>query len=142
MFRVIPMYVLDACAIIAVAAKERGWDAVMRLYADAAAGRANLCMHKLNLLEVYYAVTRKYDRATAEKTIREIVLSPVQIFDRISERMFENAGRLKTAYRISLADSIALAETLEHSCSSLVTADHHEFDPLVGKEAVQFHWFR
>jgi predicted nucleic acid-binding protein len=43
------------------------------------------------------------------------------------EEIFMEAGRLKASYKISLADSILLAESII-SGGTLLTADHHEFD--------------
>ena len=53
----------------------------------------------------------------------------------------QEAGRLKVAYKISLADSIALAQTLVVD-GALLTCDHHEFDIIVGKENIRFAWIR
>ena len=51
------------------------------------------------------------------------------------------AGRLKSKYRISLADSIALAEALILG-GELLTCDHHEFDVIKKKEPINFMWIR
>jgi predicted nucleic acid-binding protein len=54
---------------------------------------------------------------------------------------FTQAGRLKATYKISLADSIALAQAIVVN-GSLLTCDHHEFDAIEGKESLNFHWIR
>ena len=51
------------------------------------------------------------------------------------------AGRLKATYRISLADSIALAEA-SVSGGILLTADHHELELVEKNENIVFHWIR
>ena len=52
------------------------------------------------------------------------------------------AGRLKACYRISIADSVALAEA-SVSWGRLLTADHHEFDAVEKKEGnIGFCWIR
>jgi predicted nucleic acid-binding protein len=52
------------------------------------------------------------------------------------------AGRLKTTYKISLADAIALAEA-SVSGGILVTADHHEMDKIEQAEPnIKFRWIR
>jgi hypothetical protein len=51
------------------------------------------------------------------------------------------AGRLKSSYKISLADSIALAEA-SISNGMLITADHHEFDTIEMNERLLFFWIR
>jgi hypothetical protein len=48
---------------------------------------------------------------------------------------------LKAKYKISLADSIALAETIRKG-GSLVTSDHHEFEPLEKPENIKITWYR
>ena len=48
---------------------------------------------------------------------------------------------MKATYKISLADSVALAQTLA-SGGTLLTADHHEFGDIEGRENIKFHWIR
>jgi len=48
---------------------------------------------------------------------------------------------LKSTYRISLADSLALAES-SLSGAMLITSDHHEFDVIEAAENINFNWFR
>ena len=55
--------------------------------------------------------------------------------------IFMEAGRLKASYKISLADSIALAQAFVVD-GELITADHHEFDVIEGKENITFQWIR
>ena len=56
--------------------------------------------------------------------------------DKITE-----AGRLKATYKISLADSFALAQT-KISNGVLLTSDHPEFDVIENKEPIKFLWIR
>jgi PIN domain nuclease of toxin-antitoxin system len=51
------------------------------------------------------------------------------------------ADNVMAAYKISLADSIVLAQTIVTG-GALLTADHHEFDLIEGKEPIHFHWIR
>ncbi|MDR0446149.1 MAG: hypothetical protein LBH17_03835 [Oscillospiraceae bacterium] len=52
------------------------------------------------------------------------------------------SGRLKSAYKISLADAIALAEA-SVSGGHCVTADHHEMDKVEqGEPNIKFMWIR
>ena len=55
--------------------------------------------------------------------------------------IFTEAGRLKASYKISLADSVALAQTIV-SGGALLTADHHEFDAIEKHENIRFEWIR
>lgn len=70
-----------------------------------------------------------------------ILALPVTIIDTLNDEVFFEAGRLKSDYKISLADSIALAEAKTRG-AILVTADHHEFDIIDKAESVRFHWIR
>lgn len=49
--------------------------------------------------------------------------------------------RLKSTYRISLADSIALAQAIALN-AELLTCDHHEFDVLEPFEPIKILWIR
>jgi len=51
------------------------------------------------------------------------------------------AGKFKSKYKISLADSIAIAESKINN-GSLVTADHHEIEPIEKAEKINITWFR
>jgi hypothetical protein len=59
----------------------------------------------------------------------------------LQDNVFRKAGYLKSNYKMSLADSIAVAETIINS-GSLVTADHHEIEPIERAEKVNVTWFR
>ena len=135
------IYVLDACAMLAVLSNEPGADVVEYVYEKAASGEAILTINKLNLLEVYYDLFRSYGKERADEICNEIRRLPIQIFHEISDEVFMEAGRLKASYKISLADSIALAQALVTG-GKLLTADHHEFDPIENNEPVVFHWIR
>jgi predicted nucleic acid-binding protein len=136
-----PIYVLDACAMLAVLAKEEGWEKVSELYKRAIRGEITLIMHRLNLLEVYYNILREYGKNAANNLMADIKQSPIAINREISDEIFLEAGRLKATYKISLADSVALAQAIVFD-GSLVTSDHHEFDVIKDKEVVKFDWVR
>ena len=55
--------------------------------------------------------------------------------------LFAEAGRLKASYKISFADSFALAQTIV-SGGELLTSDRHEFEVIEGKEDIRFVWIR
>ena len=106
--------------------------------------KKNECMiylHKINLLEVYYDIYRKENRSKADKEIVKIKKSPVTIIDKINDKVFKEAGRLKATYKISIADSIALAETKTRK-AKIVTSDHHEFDEIEQNDNIDFCWIR
>ena len=135
------LYVLDACAVIAVLSHETGADKVVDIYAKADAGDATLIINKLNLLEVYYGLYREYGKARADEFLNEVKQSPIVVNHEIADDVFIEAGRLKATYRMSLADSVALAEA-SVSGGALITADHHEFDVVEQNESISFYWIR
>ena len=135
------IYVLDACALTALFKKEDGVDEVVAIYKKAVAGEIKLVMNKLNLLETYYDQYRSIGKSVADKSLASVKKSPIVIISEISDAVFAEAGRLKASYRISLADSIALAEA-SVSDGTLLTADHHELDMVEKKERIKFYWIR
>ncbi len=134
------VYVLDACALIALLNREAGADKVVAAYKEAESGDAQILINRINLLEVYYGFYHGKGKEYAEKVMDSIEHSIVSISE-FDKEIFPVAGRLKASYRISLADSIALAQAIV-SGGELLTADHHEFDAIEGKEDVQFRWIR
>ena len=84
-------------------------------------------INKINILEVYYGVFREEGKDKAEEILVKILALPLKIIDKLEDTVFKEAGRLKAIYKISLADSLALAEAKTRG-SRIVTADHHEFD--------------
>ena len=73
--------------------------------------------------------------------LSEILKRPIEINSEITDEIFNEAGRLKASYKISFADSFALAQAIV-SKGDLLTSDHHEFDCMDGIEPVRFHWIR
>ena len=135
------IYVLDACALIAMLSNEKGADKVVSAYNEAASGSAELVMNIINLLEVYYGDYRVHGKAAADKMIDMVNMSPIKTIFEIGRDVFAEAGRLKATYKISLADSIVLAQSIVLE-GELLTADHHEFDAVKGNEPLRFHWIR
>jgi len=136
-----PVFILDACSLIALLYQEDGADVVLDLYRKAACGSIFLKMNRLNLLEVYYDTLRREGEQTARTLVSLINQSPITIIPELSDTVFFEAGRLKTSYKISLADSIALGEAFAQN-GTLVTSDHHEFDVIDKNGAVKFLWIR
>jgi PIN domain nuclease of toxin-antitoxin system len=134
-------FVLDACALIAFLNKEPGMDVVREILLRALEDEVSITMNKLNLLEVYYDVYRRCGEGAATDMLEMVAGTPIDIIHEISDAVFKEAGRLKASYRISLADSMALAEA-SISGSSLLTSDHHEFDIIEKSESIKFHWIR
>ena len=135
------IYVLDACSLIALLTNEDGADIVNDLLQKATGGGIEILMHKINFFEVYYYVHKKYDEKTALKLMEDIKTSPIKINSEITDNILVKAGRLKSLYKMSLADSIGLAEAIINN-GYFVTADHHELDIVHEKEKLNIIWIR
>jgi len=133
-------FVLDTCALVAILNNENGADNVATAYKMAENAEAKIIMNRVNLLEVYYGYYRENGKEFAEEIMRGIALSIVSISE-FDNEIFPIAGRLKASYKISLADSIVLAQALVTS-GELLTADHHEFDAIEVREPIVFNWIR
>ena len=134
-------YVLDACALIALLRDEQGADIVADALNSASEGKAEVIIHKANLLEVYYDIYRSLGKEKADLILSGIKKLPIKLNAEITDDIFAEAGRLKAIYKISFADSFALAQTLV-SGWELLTSDHHEFELIKDKENISFSWVR
>ena len=77
----------------------------------------------------------------ALKLLEDIKISPIKIDTEVTDDILIKAGRLKSLYKMSLADSIGLAETLIND-GHFVTSDHHELEIVQKKEKINIIWFR
>jgi len=98
-------------------------------------------MNAVNLVEVYYDIYRTAGKEKADEQVNMIKKLPLFINREITDKIFEEAGRLKASYKISFADSFALAQAIAVN-GALLTSDHHEFDILEKKESIIFAWIR
>lgn len=133
------IYILDASAIIAYLRGEPGADVVSSILVEP----ADVCLaHTLNLCEVYYDFYRSNGEMAARDAINDILALGVQVRDDLSSEFWQAAGALKATHRrISLADCFAviLAQTVG---GSVLTSDHHEFDPLAARGVCAFAFIR
>jgi predicted nucleic acid-binding protein len=135
------LYVFDACSLISVLSSEKGADVVKNLLQRAVNGEIRILMHKVNFLEVYYYIYKRYNESTAQKLLNDIRISPIKLDKEITDDILIMAGRLKSLYKISLADSVGLAEAIIND-GYFVTADHHELDIVEKKEYLNIVWIR
>jgi PIN domain nuclease of toxin-antitoxin system len=133
-------YVLDACALLALIKKEKGYQKVDQLLQECVHGEIVLYLNSVNLLEVYY--DRLYvGRDKAEEDYVLIYNSNIQVIDDIT-LILREAARFKTSYKkMSLADAVGLATAI---CldAVFVTCDHHELEKVEQSESVLFLWVR
>jgi PIN domain nuclease of toxin-antitoxin system len=135
------IYIFDACALIALLTEENGYKNVEKIIEGSKNSRAQIIMHNVNLLEVYYDIYKLYDETSAIEFLDAIKKAPIKLVGEVNDDIIINAGRLKRKYKISLADSIGLAETII-SNGTFVTSDHHELDEVEKNEKIGFTWIR
>ncbi len=121
------VYIMDACAIVAFLTGEAGNMIVARLLADP----NNLCfIHAVNLCEVYYDAVRRTDVATARQDMAALLAGGLVLRTDLDTAFWQSVGELKVnPGKLSLADCFALALAQQEN-GTLVTSDHHEFDPI------------
>jgi predicted nucleic acid-binding protein len=135
------IFILDACALIALLAGESGSENVKKIIQDAVDGNITLKINQVNLLEVYYKICNVYNQDEANRTMRKLKEFPIEIIIGLKEDVFNEAGKIKSKYKIPLGDSIAVAECIIGN-GILVTSDHHDFEKIVKKENLKINWFR
>jgi PIN domain nuclease of toxin-antitoxin system len=133
-------YVFDACALIAYLNDEVGAKVVEDLLALAHQGRVQCYVAAVNVYELFYDCLKR-DAATAQELVDDIYSLPIAVVEALDRSLMQHAGAFKVAYRISLADSVALglAQQLD---AHLVSSDHHEFDRIDQDGKLRFHWIR
>ena len=82
------LYVLDSCALLAAITDEPGADIVRRLFDDAVSGNKMLIMHKLNLLEVYYDLLRRFGNDAVTDFLVQIASTPLIVIPEITDDVF------------------------------------------------------
>jgi hypothetical protein len=93
-------------------------------------------------LKVAYDAVRKTGRpGAAAEVLRDVESLPITIHRFIDDDMIKRAAFFKTRFRISLADSVALALS-DQAEAPLLTSDHGEFDPVDSAGLVRFIWIR
>ena len=91
---------------------------------------------------MYYGFYRENGKAYADKIMESVKRSAVSVYE-FTKEVFTEGGKLKASHKISLADSVALAQAIITG-GRLLTADHHEFDAIEreGRENITFEWIR
>jgi len=135
------VFILDACALIALLAGEPGAEKIKNLIQDAIDGKVELKINQINLLEVYYHIINAYDQNEANKMLEKLKEFPIEIIIGLSDEIFKEAGRIKSKYKIPLGDSIVVAECIIKN-GTLVTSDHSDLEEMERSEKIKINWFR
>jgi predicted nucleic acid-binding protein len=131
------IYVLDACAVLAGLRDEQGADRVREVLASG----ETVLLGAINALEVIYDEWRTSGETEAKRLLDGIEHWQLTLVRDLSDEVLLAAAKFKSRGRLSLAGACALALAEVHG-GMLVTADHHEFDPLEQDGLARFHWIR
>jgi len=123
-------YVLDTSAILAFLGGEQGADSVERLLRAARAGRIQVLVCSISLMEVFYTALRAKGEDEAVRLLALVRAWPLEwVYP--DEKALLKAGRLKASYRLSVADALIAAVARLHR-AKLVHKDP-ELEALKGK---------
>jgi len=135
------LFILDACALIALLAGENGAEKVRDIIQDAVDEKATVKINQINLLEVYYYIINIYGQSKANEILRTIRKFPIEVIIGLENNTFNEAGRIKSTYKIPLGDSIVVAECIIRK-GILVTSDHSDLEKIEDAEKIMINWFR
>jgi predicted nucleic acid-binding protein len=99
-------------------------------------------VHAVNLCEVFYDTLKRSDGLQAKAIVRGLrEIGLVEMTD-CDEAFWQTVAGYKAQFRrISLADCFALALTVSRN-ATLITSDHHEFDPVAATGVCPMHFIR
>ncbi len=101
-------YVLDTSAILAFLGGEPGADRVERLLRGARAGRHEVLVCSITLMELFYTAMRVKGEDAAVRLMALVKAWPLEwVYP--DEKMLLQAGRLKASHRLSVAGALIAA---------------------------------
>jgi len=134
-------YLLDACAFIALFNEEPGADMVAELLTKEETGGDRLFITSVQILEVFYDSIRIKGREYADNFLEKLYASKIIVLPEIPREVIYDAGRFKTTYTMSIADTI-LAATARYIGATIVSCDHKELEPVEKNEHIPILWIR
>jgi len=135
------IFILDACALIALFKNEDGADKIKALLDEAQAGQATIYMNIINLIEINYLFYRALGKDKSAELLEQIYAMPIQFIETIDDVIFSETSRIKATYAIPLGDAIGLATAIKLS-GSFVSGDHSDIEKIEKAESVSIFWFR
>jgi predicted nucleic acid-binding protein len=118
------IYILDACALIALLNRElgKGYEKVRDLLDRAVTGEITLCMSLVNLVEVYYRIIQLKGVQIADAVMEPVKNLPVRFIRDITDEIYFDTARCKARYPMSLGDAF-LCGTAKSLEAVIVTKD-------------------
>jgi PIN domain nuclease of toxin-antitoxin system len=131
-------HVLDACAIIAFLRDESGAAVVE----ECLAMEPPSCMvHAVNLCEVYYDFVKRSNEEAAAAAVDTIRAIGVNVREDMDEAFWQQAGRYKARFRVSLGDAFVLS-LADRFDAKIVTSDRGDFEPVLQAGACSITFIR
>lgn len=122
-------FILDACGLIAFLRNEPGAEVIKEILLKSETEANSITMHLVNFSEVYYDTLRTSGKMDADYLFQFIPSLGIRFSSEFSHEFIQKLGKFKVEYKISLADSFALALT-ESTNGTLLTSDRHEFEKI------------
>lgn len=120
---------LDSSAILALLLAEPGFEIVRGLLAEAAAGRREVHIAQISLVEMAYNIARDFDEGIAREDIRLVRELAVQIVSPTDEQSVQ-AGLLRSRVKLSTADAIIATQAL--AAGAELAHKDPEFEAVLG----------
>lgn len=116
--------VLDSYALIAYLERERGFEAVARIFDECVAKDREVYLCIVNWGEVVYHAFRAGGEKTAKLAEDAMIALPMQVIglDDTKRDLTRTAAELKATHKMSYADCFAAALAIKKKCE-LVTGD-------------------
>jgi len=134
------IYILDACAMLALLNEEfgKGYETVEGLLESAVKEEASLYMSFINLVEVYYRYIQLKGTEIADTVMGRVKGLPITFIREINDEVYFNTARFKARYSMSLADAFLCATA--KSLSAVIVTKDKEFKPAENKEHIPVLW--
>jgi predicted nucleic acid-binding protein len=116
MSQVLPLYVLDTSALLTLIEDEAGAEQVQELLEKAQHGEVSLLFSFMSFMEVYYISLQERGLMEAQERTRLLAALPVLRVES-SEKLGVQAGALKSAHRLSVADAWIAALAQERNAT-------------------------
>ncbi len=130
-------FILDACGLIAFLRNEAGAEIIKEILLNQKKESDIIIMHLVNFSEVYYDTLRTSGKMDADYLFQFVPSLGVHFSSEFSNDFIQKLGKFKVEFKISLADSFALA-LAESTNGTLLTSDHHEFEKITESVKIMF----
>jgi PIN domain nuclease of toxin-antitoxin system len=130
--------VVDASAMIAFLRNEQGADVVRASLKQDPSG---WFAHSVNVCEVFYFLLRHGDETTARSAIEDLRSIGLRIRDDMDEAFWQQVGRYKASFHVSLADAFAMSLG-ERMGADVLTSDRKDFEPVAKAGLCRVRFFR